>query len=173
MDNTNKEKFESLWTDFITLVKGKLIDIANKQTLSTPLANLVLIDAAACWTSPYDISGRWLNKLREENPQQGELIYKILTQDMRLSDINSAPVLPRYCNYLIPILGAGIGYVVSSSLAASKVVQCISTLLPAALLYPAVNQFRDIQKSKNLQLTINAYIAQLDKYYHSIESVLS
>ena len=173
MDNTNKEKFESLWPDFITLVKGKLIDVASKQTLSTPLANLVLTDAVASWTSPYEINGRWLNKLMEELPEQGKLIYNILTQDMKLSDIKSASVLPMYCNYLIPIIGAGVSYAVSSYYDASRLIQGLSTLLPAALLYPAVNQFRGIQKDRNIQINIDAYISQLDKYYQSIVSVLS
>lgn len=35
MNTTEKEKFESLWTDFIALVKGKLISTAAKQKLST------------------------------------------------------------------------------------------------------------------------------------------
>ena len=42
MYSTEKEKFESLWADFIALVKGKLISTAAKQNLSTPLANLIL-----------------------------------------------------------------------------------------------------------------------------------
>jgi len=173
MNETHKEKFDSLWTDFITLFKGKLIEVANKQTLSTPLANLILDDARSIWTSSYEINGRWLNKLQKEEPQRGEIVSKILTHDMTLTDIEHGSVLPVYCNYLIPILGAGVGYAISSFYDASKVVQGISTVLPAVLLYPAVIQYRGIQKNKNIQTNIEAYITQLDKYYQSVVSVLS
>lgn len=47
--NQQQEKFESLWSDFIALVKGKLLTTANKQTLSISLANLILTDAASSW----------------------------------------------------------------------------------------------------------------------------
>ena len=42
--NQQQEKFESLWSDFIALVKGKLLTTANKQTLSLSVANLILTD---------------------------------------------------------------------------------------------------------------------------------
>ena len=44
MNTTEKDRFESLWGDFIALVKGKLISTAVKQKLSAPLANLILSD---------------------------------------------------------------------------------------------------------------------------------
>lgn len=66
MNNTNKDKFESLWIDFVTLVKGKLITTAKKQTLSTALANLILSEAAAAWSSDYEINGRWIMELEKK-----------------------------------------------------------------------------------------------------------
>lgn len=98
MNTTEKEKFESLWTDFIALVKGKLISTAAKQKLSTPLANLILSDAASSWNSDYEINGRWLSGLKGVDSKKAELVGEILLNDMRFTGMNTKRELPNYYN---------------------------------------------------------------------------
>lgn len=173
MENTEREKFESLWEDFLTLVKGKLISTAQKQTLSTPLANLILTDAAGSWSDNYSVYGRWLQQLSADAPEKSSLIKEILVSDMKFSEIEKKNSLPSYCDYLIPGAGAVAGYVVSHCLSFGKIAQAATILVPAILLYPAVKMFRNNQEEIYKDKDINSYISQLEKFKNSVLSVLS
>lgn len=173
MEMTPKDKFESLWADFMALFKGKLIKAAEKQALSMPLARLILTDAAASWFSAYEINGRWLSSYSKEQPEKAAMIKGILQNDLSLQDMPKGGELPAYTNYALPLLGAGAGLAISYCLGAGRLVQAVSTIGPALLLYPAVKYFRKFQTDRNLQNAIDGYVAQLDKYYNSIVSILS
>lgn len=173
MNTTEKEKFESLWTDFIILVKGKLISTASKQKLSTPLANLILSDAASSWNSEYEINGRWLNDLKKNDSPKAELVGDILLNDMHFDEIETKRELPAYFNFVIPVFGACTGCAVSMYLGYGKLVQAASAIIPAVLLYPAVNTYRNRTNETNKDKYIENYITQLEKYKNSVVSVLS
>lgn len=173
MNTTEKEKFESLWSDFIALVKGKLITTSSNQKLTTPLANLILADAAASWGSEYEINGKWLSKLKETEPEKAELVREILLNDIKFNEIDTKSELPEYYNYVIPAVGACAGLAISMYLGWSKIIQAVSTVLPAVLLYPAVNTYRSRIGAANAENYIENYIQQLDKYKNSVISILS
>ena len=173
MNTTDKDRFESLWGDFIALVKGKLISTAAKQKLSTPLANLILSDAASSWNSEYDINGKWLSDLKKTNPKEAEMVREILLDDIHFEEMDVKGELPLYYNYVIPAVGACAGCAISMYLGYGKLIQAASTVIPAALLYPAVNTFRNRMKETNKDKCIEGYIAQLEKYKNSVMSVLS
>lgn len=173
MNTTEKEKFESLWADFIALVKGKLISTAAKQKLSTPLANLILSDAASSWNSEYEINGKWLSNFKGVDSKRAELVGDILLNDMRFTEIETKGELPTYYNYVIPAVGAFAGCAISMYLGYGKLVQAASTIIPAVLLYPAVTTFRNRMNEINKDKCVEDYIAQLEKYKNSVISVLS
>ncbi len=173
MNTTEKEKFESLWTDFIGRVKGKLISTADKQKLSTPLANLILSYAATSWNSDYEINGKWLSSLKRTDPKKAELVSEVLLIDMHFDEMDTKGELPTYYNYVIPAVGACAGCAISMFLGYGKIVQAASTIIPAVLLYPAVNTFRNRMNETNKDKRIEGYMAQLEKYKNSIVSVLS
>jgi hypothetical protein len=173
MDTTEKEKFESLWTNFLVLVKGKLINAANKQTLSPSLASLILADAAGSWASEYELNGRWLKKLNETDPQKGTLVSEVLLNDMKFTAVETKGELPLYYNYAIPVAGGLAGWGVSMLCGAGKLVQAASAVLPALLLYPAVNTLRKNLNSANHEKAIADYVGQLEKYKNSVLSILS
>lgn len=170
---TDKEKFESLWADFIALVKGKLISTANKQKLSTPLANLILSDAASSWNSDYEINGKWLSNLKGVDPKKAEVVEDILLNDIHFDEIETKGESPSYYNYVIPAVGACAGCAISMYLGYGKLVQIASTIIPAVLLYPAVKTFRNRMNETNKDKCIEGYMAQLEKYKNSVVSVLS
>ena len=173
MNTTEKEKFESLWNDFIALVKGKLISTAAKQKLSTPLANLILSDAASSWNSEYEINGKWLSNLKGVDSKKAEMVGEILLNDMRFTEIDIKGELPTYYNYVVPAVGACTGYAISMLLGSGKLVQAASTIIPALLLYPAVKTFRNKKEEANKDSIIESYIKQLEKYKNSVASILS
>lgn len=173
MDNTPKEKFESLWADFIVLVKGKLITVAKQQKLTTPLANLMLSDAASSWGSGYEINGRWMMEYEKTAPDKAALLKDILLHDMRFTNVDVHNTLPSYCDILVPVVGAGAGLAISYALGAGKIVQAVSALAPAILLFPAVKSFRNSQAQSIKDRAIDEYIGQLDKFYNSAVAVLS
>ena len=173
MNTTEKEKFESLWADFIALVKGKLISTAAKQKLSTPLANLILSDAASSWNSEYEINGKWLSNFKGVDSKRAELVGEILMNDMHFVEMEAKGELPTYYNYVIPAVGAFAGCAISMYLGYGKLIQAASTIIPAVLLYPAVTTFRNRMNESNIDKCIDGYIAQLEKYKNSVISVLS
>lgn len=173
MDYTDKERFESLWNDFIILVKGKLITTSSTQRLSTPLANLILSEAASVWGSEYELCGKWLSQFTEREPQKAELIRNIALNDMKFSDTPERKEISYQYNIIIPAIGAMVGLGISYFVGASKWVQAISTIAPAVLLYPAVKSFGKQQNNVNKSKTIEELIGQLDKYKNSILAVLS
>lgn len=173
MENTEKEKFEAFWNDFATLVRGKLIATAKKQSLSTPLARLVLSDAVGSWEEEYSLYGRWLQQLSQNDTEKANLIKEILLKDMTFADVDTKKVLPDYCNYLIPGLGACAGYALGRCFDFGKIGQIASVIIPAILLYPAVKMFRNNQAEVAIEKTVNAYMEQLEKYKNSVLSVLS
>lgn len=173
MDNTDKEKFESLWNDFVILIKGKLITTSNNQRLSTPLANLILSDAVSTWTSEYEINGKWLYGFSEREPQKADLIRDILMNDMKFGDIEMRKELSNGIYYIVPAIGAIAGLSISYLSGASKVIQAISTIAPAILLYPAVKKFGKQQAETNVHRFIEDIMQQLEKYHNSILSILS
>lgn len=173
MNITEKEKFESLWKDFIALVMGKLMNTVAKQKLSTPLANLILSDAASSWNSDYELNGKWLSNLKEIDPPKAELVREILLNDMRFVEIETKGELPAYYNYVIPAVGAGAGCAISMYLGYGKLVQVASTVIPAVLLYLAVTMFRRRTDEINKEKCVEDYIAQLEKYKNSVMSILS
>jgi len=172
MTETHKDRFEKLWADFITLVKGKLMSTAGKQTLTTPLANLVLRDAASTWTTQYEVGGRWLMKLMEEDTAKSGLVNDVLN-DMKFTEVNAGRPLPSFCDFAIPMVGAGAGFGVAEMMNFGRVAQIASVAVPAILLVPAVNSFRKSQVDKLREKTISMYVEQLDKYKNSIISILS
>lgn len=173
MENSNKERFESLWNDFTNLVKGKLLTIAKKQTLSTPLAKLILTDVSGAWGDDYTTYGRWLQLLSQNDSPKAELIKEVLQKDITFTDVEKASVLPDYCNYLIPGIGACAGYATSCYFELGKIAQVATVLLPAILLYPAVKMFRNNQTEAATDKIVTSYMEQLDKYKNSILSILS
>lgn len=173
MNTTEKEKFESLWKDFEALLRGKLINAANKQKLTTSLANLILREAALSWGSEYEINGKWLSKLKEMDSEKAELVNEVLLKDMKFDEIQRRSELPEYCSYVIPAVGACLGWGVSMALGCGKIIQTVSTIGSAILLYPAVAFFRKNQIETNKENNIALYMGQLDKFKNSIISILS
>lgn len=173
METTDTLQFETIWTNFIVLVKGKLINAANKQTLSAAWANLILTDAAFSWKSEYDLNGKWLAGLKERDPEKGERINAILFTEMKFSDIKISKPLSRVYDFIIPAIGACAGLAISSHLEAMKWVQWASAVAPAALLYSAINTFRKNRADALKDKAITGYINQLDKYKQEILSILA
>ena len=173
MEMTDTVQFENHWSSFIALVKGKLMKAADKQTLSAALANLILTEAAYSWKSEYDLNGKWLAGLKEKDPEKGERIDEILFVDMKFSEIKIGQPLPRWYNIVIPAAGACAGLAISSHMDAAKWVQWTSTLLPAALLYSAVNTYRKNQGDSTKDKVVADYIGQLDKFKLGILSLLA
>ena len=173
MVNTEKEKFESLWNDFGTLVKGKLITTAQKQSLTTPLAKLILSDAAGAWRDEYSTYGRWLQQLAKNESSKFELIKDVLINDMRFNDVELPSVLPNYCDYLVPTISACAGYAISKFWELGTIANAAFVIIPALLTYPAVKQYRKTQTETAVSKTIDSYMNQLEKFKNSILAILS
>lgn len=167
----NKEKFLSLWGEFLTRVKGKMMTQANKQTLSYPLARLLLTDELGAWFSDYEASGRWLSTFAKEHPEQAEQV-KAVIKGIHFDELKAVRNAPEYLQYAVPLAGALAGYGIARYFGAGIVTQIASTALPAVLLYPAVKTVMGNKDTNAVQTLINQYIAQLDTYKQQILGLL-
>ena len=174
MSNTGIEKFETLWTNFETRVKGKLMTIQKNQTISTSLANLILTDLALSWASDIEINGRWLNSLTEENPTKAAMIKSILMKDMHFDPIEkpSSYESTNILQYIIPCAGAGVGYIASRFFEVNSLGQAAFILIPALASYPVAKNIVTNKKQLVAQQEIDLYIEQLAKYKSSVISIL-
>ena len=148
MKSKDKVSFEKRWNSFLITLKGKMLKESAKQQITCPLLNLLLYDARLSWESDYDENGRWLKKYKEENPEKGELIQKILLKDMVFTEVKAIKGNSEIINFVIPVVGAFAGLGVSTYLHANTIVKVISTIAPAALLY-------ETTKSKGLNRKVN------------------
>lgn len=170
--STNRELFLKNWEKFEARVRGRLIQQSDKQALSHPYAKLVLSDAAGDWSSSYDEGGRWLNAYTKEHPDRGAAIARILTQEMTFTEPDPPLEIPEVLNYAIPVAGAAAGLGIATALGAGTVVKTVSTLAPAALLYPATKTVGNNVNEKNRIGLVDAYMAQLQQYRDAVLDLL-
>ena len=167
-----KADFERNWTKFITRLKGQIITKSEKQELTYPLLKLLLSDAALSWDAKDEENGRWLMNYAASEPVKGQTIRGILTEDMQFTELQPKKVYSESLNYVVPVAGAAVGLGISSLLGANTLVKAISTIAPAAVLYPSAKAIGDNLNKKGRSLLLEEYIAQLEKYRISVISVI-
>lgn len=168
----NIDSFENVWDGFIVKFKGKLLKQSNNGNLNYSEVNLVFKDMVLSWSIKTDIEGKWLMDYAVLNPKKGELIKKILAEDMTIKEIAKTKI-PEFLKYVVPFFGAAAGLGISSVCDASIAVKAISTIAPAVVLYPSANTVLNALKIRNNEKLIEEYISQLDKYKQSIISIIS
>lgn len=172
MEDNYIETFEKYWKQFLTRVKGKMMHYAQKQELTYSLLQLILKDASYSWNSNVEGNGRWLIQYSMQNPQGGELIRRILLDDMSFTEISKEKENWEMLVHAAPVAGAAAGYGVSSVLGAGPIVKAVFTIAPALLLYPTARGFGESVRDKSTEEYIEKYLFQLDKYKKSVISVL-
>lgn len=168
---TQTENFERLWENFISKIKGKLINASMQKKLTFSYVKLILDNEIYAWDSDYDEEGRWLRQYTDENPRCGQLIKEILFNDMSFTEIEP-PKKADGLKYAVPIVGAAAGLGIASIFNANLIVKAISTVAPAAILFPTTKTVLSYFSDSNSQAMIDSYISQLDKYKNSIISII-
>lgn len=170
---SNISDFENVWKKFMIRLKGELMEQTKNAPLTFSVADITLSNAATAWSISYDECGRWLMTYSQTEPEKGALISDILTKDMRFTEIAPAKGVPAAAKIAIPAAGAVAGFCISHFLGAGVLVQAISTVAPAALLYPATVSFSSTAESNSKAALLNDYLVQLDKYKTSVISVIA
>ena len=170
---SNVSDFEKYWKKFTTKLKGALMEQTKNQPLSYSSASIVLSDVAMAWSLSYDDCGRWLLGFTQENPDKGAIITRILTQDMKFTEIPESKDFPEIAKIAAPVFGAVLGFGISHFLNASILIQAISTIAPAALIYPVTKNLGASVKIAKQEILLHDYMEQLEKYRKSVLSVIS
>lgn len=170
--STNRELFLRNWDKFEARVRGRLIQQSDQQAMSHPYAKLVLSDAAGDWSSGYDEGGRWLSAYMKDHPDHGAAIAQILTKEMTFTEPDPPFEIPEVLNYAIPVAGAAAGLGIAAALGAGTVIKTVSTLVPAALLYPATKTVGNSVNEKSRIELVDAYMAQLQQYRDAVLDLL-
>lgn len=171
MQNTRKEEFETLWKDFLTVMKGRLIKAAASQRLSVSLANLLLGDVLTSWESETDGKGRWLYAMIEADGERGILVRDTL-RDIRFAKVDAGKPFSPALDVIVPLGGAAAGLAVSWMLGCGRWVQAVSAAVPGILLMPAMKTLRKQKLETMRETAIRLYMEQLDKYHDSILPML-
>lgn len=172
MKNNDIEVFEKQWEQFMTRIQGRIMHYAQTQELSYSLMKLILKDVSNSWDSDLDGNGRWLKQYCRQNPQKGELIRRILLEDMGFTEVSKDKDNWGMLVHAVPVAGAAAGFGLSSVLGAGPVIKTVSTIAPALLLYPAARGFGGSVKDRRTEEYIDKYLLQLDKYKKSVTSIL-
>ena len=170
---SNVSDFEKYWNKFTTKLKGALMGQMRNQPLTHSAASIVLSDIAMAWSLSYDDCGRWLLEYTQENPEKGAIITQILTQDMGFTEIPESKNFPEIAKIAAPAAGAVLGFGISHFLNASILIQAISTIAPAALIYPVTKNLGESVKTAKQEILLNDYMEQLEKYRKSVLSVIN
>lgn len=165
-------QFEELWGNFVLSFKGELITQSKQLTLSFPLVKLIFTDKVLSLTSEYNMFGRWLGQLTQENPIKGALIKDILTKDMTLTEETMTKEIPLVSKYVVTGSAGAVGYIAAKVLDMGMLGSAILTIAPMVVSYPAVSTYISARKRKDVDDLIDAYVAQLEKYKKSVCSVL-
>lgn len=172
MEVTITQRFEELWNNFVTSFKGSLLGESRKQTLTYPLAKLLLQDAILTWNEDYSINGAWLRQLTKDEPKKAAIVKEILNDDMHLTETDVKQSDDTLVRYGIPI-GSGIaGLAISNALSASALVQAASTIGPMAIAIALCHSHIKSKKATTVSLMVDDYVEQLDKYKQAIIATL-
>ncbi len=169
---TITDKFDDLWTDFVSTFKGSLLMQARKQTLSFALVKLIFSETCLSWTSEYTVNGRWLDGFIKENPVKGALVKEILTKDMKLSEVIVDRNGMSFLKYAVPVGVGAAGYSIAKLLELGTVGVATSTLVPLAVAIPIANSIVNNRKTDITEVLINGYVRQLDKYRDAVIAAL-
>lgn len=172
MKAKNVERFEKCWGKFITKLKGRMIKQSEQQQLTYPLLKLTLSDAASCWGSEYEENGRWLMQYSEEEPEKGRLIHRILLENMEFIEIPLQKDMTDMLNYAVPLAGAAAGLGLSHLFRVKAIGQAISTIVPAAVLYPSMKTLGENIKKQESMERIEQYLSQLEPYRQNIIDII-
>lgn len=171
MDNFVNQ-FSDLWESFITSVRGGLRKAAEENALTYGRAKAVLAERALSWQGDYEAEGRWVNSIVKADPAKGKKVRQILTRDIafQAEDEPSSSVLPQAIG---AIGGGAAGYGIASALNFGTVGTIASTAIPIVAGAIAGNIYAGKQKYAAIDRTIDAYVGQLDSYYHSVIAVIN
>lgn len=160
------------WDKFRVRIKGQIMVQANKGVFTYSSLNLVLADCAEFWDSHNFEGGRWLIELEKAFPEKADLVKTILLKDMKFSEESEVYSKNNFLQYAVPVGSAAVGFSLSRMMGASNVVQAISTVTPAAVAFPITKSIVNSMDDKKQKEAIDSYIAQLEKYRLSIESIV-
>lgn len=172
MSFSDIERFQKYWARFTTQLKGMLITQAKNETLSCSVLNLLLADSIEFWDSHHAEGGRWLEQLENENPQKGSLVREVLVNDMKFEDASETVSGNDLIKYVLPVGSALAGFAISHFAGASRAVQALCTVAPAAIAYPVANNMFQTARDQKKKAIIQGYMDQLDKYRLAVESIL-
>ncbi len=152
---TGTSEFERYWENFLNRLGGALMNESKKQEITYSVASVILSDTLMAWSLSYDECGAWLMRLKSEDPIKGELVSQILTNDIKFTEIEPKKALPPSAKAIAPVCGAVLGFGISHALGAGAITQIISTVAPAALIYPATKSAEGMISENNKSAVVD------------------
>lgn len=166
------KEFNSVWTRFITLCRGKLIEKSKQCRLSPAAAEVSVNDAASVWFDRYETCGAWLSKLEKKEPDAAARI-KALLQNIHLETVPEKRIISDAEVAGIAAGGAAIGAGVGAlGMHLGVIGTLVSAALPAAVLYPAARTYQKEERGKAEKETIQQYIEQISLIKDGIDTIL-
>ena len=172
MNRNHLEQFDKHWELFLTRVKGQIKKRCQGGTPSYAHMNAILKDCSLDWESGDNACGRWLMNLEKEMPEKAGLIRQVLTEDMCFREDATKAGMPGVLKTAVPIAGAVASAAISRFTGATMVHQLLWAAGTAAVLTPVMKTVDQQVRDANTCSSTQAYLAQLEMYRISIESIL-
>lgn len=165
-------QFSELWDSFVISVRGGLRKAAEEGALNFTRAKAILAERSLCWQGDYEAEGRWVNEVIKIDPAKGKQIRKILSQDLEFQP-EAEPQTGMMPQAIGAVGGGAVGYGLASALEMGTAGTIAATALPMLAGAIAGNIYAGKRKFAQIDHTIDAYISQLDTYYHSVVALLN
>lgn len=180
-----KDEFRSNWTKFMAKLKGRLLGMSKNGELTFQAVSEIFDSEREFWLSHYEEGGRWIERFSEQDTTRGDIIRKILANDLHFSK----SVKPKSNIAMLRILRIAIGVVVGlllirlspdSWIMKSETLQNLRGWVPylsagcgGVIFYFLGLSFDASLVDKGMRKLTNGYLHQLDKFKLSVEAVLS
>lgn len=172
MQNSFYEGFEKNWDKFRSRLQGKIMVQINKGVFNLPSLNLALADCIEFWDSRHSEGGRWLDELEKALPDKANMVREILLKDMRFAEESDGGTQNNFLQYAVPAGSAIVGFSLAKVMGATEVIRAVCTIVPAAVAFPLTKNIISMADCNKKKEMIKNYLAQLEKYRLSIESIL-
>lgn len=172
MNKTTNPSFEKNWVKFSNRLQGQMLIESRQQHITLAIAKMLLADQKEFWDSCKKEGGCWLDAYEAEQPQKAAMVRQILLQDMAFTQEYTPKNGGSLIKYLLPVVGAAVGFSVSQAMGATAVLKTISSIALGAVSYPVATGLSSSAEDQNEKKMVKFYMDQLEKYRISVSEIL-
>ncbi len=170
------KRFNKLWEDFTALYKGELLGLAaGEEGLTATGAVNALSEIKRNWGASDTIYGRWVIMLKAQDPEKGDRVLRILTEDMNVEPVAFTPEGENSkvgAGVTGGATGAAAGYFLPKLLGASTLLSAATAVAGGAAGIIGAIHLVNSRKTPALDRALKEYLDHLNQFHDRVYQVL-